>query len=103
MQRMKADIEKAYGLKAQLLGPDNEDSQHVRVLNRLLTWTKDGTRYEADTRHAEIVINEDGLEDATGAIAPGRNEEGSTQSDNEEKLDEYHTSQYRAIVARLSW
>ena len=30
----------------------------VRVLNRILTWTKAGVRYEADPRHAEIVIKD---------------------------------------------
>ena len=65
--------------------------------------TKDGIKYEADPRHAEIVIDEVGLEDAEGVGSPGTKEEGTTNDDNEDKLDEYHSSRYRATVARLNY
>ena len=65
---MKAELEKHYEIKTQVLGPGPEDLQQVRVLNRVLTWTKEGIHYEADPRHAEIVAEQLGLRDAKGVV-----------------------------------
>ena len=69
----------------------------------ILTWTKDGISYEADPRHAEIVIDELGLKDAKGVVTPGTTEDGATKDNNEKQLDDHHPSKYRAIVARLNY
>ena len=45
------------------LGPDNGDNKSVRILNRIVTWTNEGIRYEADQRHAELIIRHMGLSD----------------------------------------
>ena len=100
---MKAQLEKQYELKKQVLGPDEGDLKQVRVLNRVLTWSDEGIAYEADPRHAEIVIAELGLKEAKGVVAPGTKEEGNTKEDKDDKLDEASSSRYRAIVARLNY
>ena len=76
---MKHELEKSYEIKTQLLGPGKEDLQQVRVLNRILTWGPNGISYEADPRHAEIVIKELGLTEAKGVFTPGTKEEGTTK------------------------
>ena len=38
------------------LGPDKDDKRELRVLNRVLRWTETGIAYEADPRHAEILV-----------------------------------------------
>ena len=68
---MKQELEKAYEIKTQFLGPNKEESQQVRVLNRILTWGSEGISYEADPRHAEIVISELKLSEAKGVVTPG--------------------------------
>ena len=83
---MKGEFEKAYEIKTQVLGPEKEDLQQVRVLNRILTWKSDGISYEADPRHAEIVVKELGLTEAKGVVTPGTKEEGTTKDNNGEKL-----------------
>ena len=50
-------------------------------------WTEESINYEADTRHADIVTQD----------------ERTTNKDHETKLDEPRTSSYRAIVARLNY
>ena len=67
---MKHELETTFEPKTNVLGSGKEDLQHVRVLNRTLTWNHDGISYEADPRHAEIVIDE----------------LGTTTDDNAEKL-----------------
>ena len=34
------------------LGPEDTDLKQMRVLNRIVEWTDNGIRYEADQRHA---------------------------------------------------
>ena len=99
---MRAELENVYGFKTQVPRPDKEDLQQVRVLNTTLTWTKNGTNYEADPRHAEIVIEELGLKDADGVVPPRTTEERTTNADHETKLDDAHTSRYQGLVARLN-
>ena len=96
LKRMKADIETTYELKMQVLGQDNDDLQQARVLNRTRTWTKGGTSYEADPRHAEIVIDELGLKDAKGVATPGAKREGTTKDNHEDKLDEHHAGNHKS-------
>ena len=45
-----------YEIRTKLLGPQQHHSQEVKVLNRILTWGQNGISYEADPRHAEIMI-----------------------------------------------
>ena len=86
LQWMKRELEKAYEIKIQVLGPGKEDSSQVRVLNRVLTWSTDGISYEADPRHAEVVIQELGLSEAKDVATPWTKEEGTTKEDTEEEL-----------------
>ena len=43
------------------MGDGNEDTKSIIILNRIVTWTDQGLEYEADQRHAEIIIKEVGL------------------------------------------
>ena len=38
-----------------------KDIKSIRILNRIVTWTNQGLEYEADQRHAELIIQEVGL------------------------------------------
>ena len=44
-----------------IMGPDEGDVKEMRLLNRIVRWLPDGIRYEADQRHAEILIQQLGL------------------------------------------
>ena len=100
---MKKELEKIYELKTHVLGPGENDEKQVKVLNRIVTWTDQGVQYEADPRHAEIVIKQLGLENAKGLITPGTKEEVRTKEDHENEPNEEYTSIHRAITARLNY
>ena len=54
------------------LGPGKRDDKSMRVLNRFIHWTPSGIEYEADQRHAEIIVRELGLKfDSKSVNAPG--------------------------------
>ena len=68
-------------------------------MNRVVEWREDGIYYEADQRHAEIIIATLGLESNSKSVStPGR--KGSEQVDT--KLEEAQASTYRALVARAN-
>ena len=59
------------------IGPASNDEKSMRVLNRLVHWTREGIEYEADQRHAELIIQELNLKaDSKGVNTPGEHNKG---------------------------
>ena len=72
----EAELVKNFEIKTEYLGPDTRRHlQEIRVLNRVISWTADGVTYEADPRHAEILIRELQLEGSKSVTTPGAREE----------------------------
>ena len=65
-------IQEKYPVKFRgRLGPTDQDDKEIRILNRIITWTEEGILYEADQRHAEIIIREMNLKsDSKTAVTP---------------------------------
>eukprot|EP00969_Alexandrium_andersonii_P309359 13671247-Alexandrium_andersonii.AAC.1 len=40
------------------LGGGPQDLQEVRLLSRIIRWTREGLRYEVDPRHAEQLLRD---------------------------------------------
>ena len=53
---MEAALKEKYEIKTKWLGPKDHHEQEIRVLNRIITWEKDGIGYEADPRHVEVML-----------------------------------------------
>ena len=69
----------------------------VRVLSRVVCSTK--FEYEADQRHAEILVRDVGLkEHSTGVTTPGVNDDGGAVDEGE-----VHETLYKAIAARANY
>jgi len=83
------------------IGPNRDDIKSIRVLNRVIEWTPEGIKYEADQRHAEIIISTLGLKGNSNSV----NTPGLAGQDNEhgDDLDPQQSSLYRAIVARANY
>ena len=86
------------------IGPGKGDGKVVRVLNRMIEWTDTGIRYEADQRHAEIIIAELGLvEGSKGVSTPGVTTTQKEVGEDEEELNEELRRAYRGLVARANY
>ena len=84
------------------IGPDVHDDKHIRILNRVVQWTEGGIEYEADQRHAEIIVNKLGLDvNSKGVSTPGCKREWDPAEENE--LDPKDATMYRALVARANY
>ena len=62
-------------LKASL-GLEEKDDKYVRILNRVVEWDQEGITYEADQRHAEIIIREMGLSGSKKGLSVPCSREG---------------------------
>jgi hypothetical protein len=82
------------------LGPEKGDDKSIRILNRIVQWNKKGISYEADQRHAEIIMVHQGLDkDSTAMVTPGE-KYPHIDEDDEEELDGGEATKYRAMTAR---
>ena len=72
----------------------------VRILNRIVTVANDGLEYEADQRHAEILMTDMGIDEGSkGVTTPGSNSKGGQEVRGEVTGDRGE-SRYRAVAAR---
>ena len=74
---MQERLGEKYQLTVEALGPGKQHVKEVRMLNRIIRWTKEGLEYEADPRHVEIMIDQLDLKNAKPAVTPGSKEEGT--------------------------
>ena len=100
---MKEQLMTRYNIKlSAVLGPERNDDKSVRILNRIVTWTEDALEYEADQRHAELIIQELDLERARPMSTPGTIDR-QPEDDDEKELTSKEATMYRRLVARLNY
>ena len=87
LQWFNGILKGAYEVKTKFLGPDKQRHlQEVRILNRVIRWEEWGIGYEADQRHAELVVKELGLEESRPVTTPGAKEDVN-RANNENGFD----------------
>ena len=98
---LRKEVGKKFEVKASILGPEEDEVEEVTILGRVVRWTDQGLEYEADPRHAEIIVNELSLKGANGVGTPGT-KLPDTPND-ETPLSPIDTTSYRAISARINY
>ena len=107
---IEAEMHKPFLMKViGTLGPDKGDQQEIRVLNRVIRWTATGITYEADPRHAEIIVA--GLLGGSrpvstpGAAKPAAEVDAarSPQSDEDSPLTGDEVGLFRSYAARANY
>ena len=65
-------MQKAFLCKVEgRLGPEPGDTKQARILNRVVSWKKRGIEYEADPRHAEILVASLEVTQKEKVVSPG--------------------------------
>ena len=73
----------------------------VRILNRIVTMTKEGIEYESDQRHAEIIVKQMGLQPGSRAVAtPSVSVKPGDVPGDEVEIGTKEQTIFRGIVAR---
>ena len=105
------ELAKHFEIKIRgVLGDNKDEVPEIRILNRIIRWTSDGIEYEADQRHAEIIVKEMGLASASSVNSPGVKRTaidgvlcGSTQQANSRELSPEFATKYRQLGARANY
>ena len=100
------EMKKRYELKMEVLGPNAGQTEEVRVLNRIIRWTRTGLEYEPDQRHAERIISELELETCKSASTPRVQESVSAtraMTVGGVEMDDKEARRFRALAARLNY
>ena len=98
----RAKIQERFEVKFRgRLGPGAEDDKSIRILNRVVEWSKEGIHYEVDQRHAELIVSQLGLSGSAKALsAPGKKEDSNEE---DEELTHEEATKYRALTARANY
>ena len=72
----------------------------MRSLNRVVEWTSEGIRYEADPRHAESITKMMGVAGGKSLSTPVVKAEARDDDEEGELLEPQGATQYRAMTAR---
>lgn len=80
------------------IGPAATYLKAIRILDRVVQWTPEGFEYEADQRHAELIIQGLGLEGGKPVSSPGCRRDNTLADDT--ALPARDATTYRAFVAR---
>ena len=79
-------------------------SKRVNFFNRVVRFTSAGVEVECDPRHAELVIEQLGLEGRRGLSTPGIDALDDFDLEKpEDELSEGEKTSYRAIAARMNY
>eukprot|EP00973_Karenia_brevis_P082554 11445276-Karenia_brevis.AAC.1 len=71
LKGIEKGLKKKYEVKTEWLGGKSWMKKEIKVLNRKICWTEEGITYEADERHAKLIIEQLGMEGAKKTVTPG--------------------------------
>jgi hypothetical protein len=84
------------------LGGGQGELKELRVLNRVIRWSPAGLKYEADPRHAEIMVR--GVAGAERALsAPGTSSKDFEAQGEDDDLPERTARLFRSFAARANY
>ena len=96
---LQEQLEKRFEVKTDIIGhADKDHKDEGKILNRFIKAEEWGCSVEADPRHAELLVEELGIE--RGLATPGVEE---NEVEEEKDLDYVGATRYRSLVARANY
>ena len=100
LDKYEAGMQRSFDCKLKgRLGLGPEDCKEMRVLNRIVRINENGLLYEADPRHAEMIIRAFHLEDAKSVVTPGL--KAPDPDVDAEKIDSDVAEEIRRIITSM--
>ena len=97
---LKGELEGRFTAQVEVGGHGKGDSQEIKMLNRIIRATPEGWEYEADQRHAELLIQAMGVQGCKGIGSPGEEDKKWEVVENEVEVDKGEERPFRAGAAR---
>lgn len=105
LQWFEGQLEKTWLIeKRGIFGPPGTSGtvQHMRHLNRLLTWDSQGICWESDPRHVDLILAEVHVT-SSKVTTPLVKEKAQEAEEEDTYLDAEATSRYQSLAMRLNY
>ena len=103
MQWFQDVLKKRFEISTIIIGTRSGEVKEAKILNRVIRVDEEGWNYEADQRHAELIIKAMNLEGAKGVSSPGEDEKPWKEEELKELLSSHEATKYRAVAARANY
>jgi len=100
---LKSRLSERFEIKTKLMGLKAGESREERILNRVIRVTEEGWEYEADQRHADLIIKESGAASLSPLSHPGGGKRTIEQEEQIEELQGREATRFRAVAARANY
>ena len=100
---LKARLSDRFEIKTKLMGLKAGESREERILNRVIRVTPEGWEYEADQRHADLIIQESGAAKLSTLSHPGGDKRVIEEEEESEELTGKDATRFRAVAARANY
>ena len=102
---MKTKLSQRFEIKTSMVGMNAQDGEirEARILNRVIRVTPQGWEYEADQRHADLIIQETGASDKSTLSHPGGDKKVLEEEGDSKELTGSEATRFRAVAARANY
>ena len=100
---LESELSKKYEIKTNRIGHGTHCSAEGQILNRVVRATERGYELEADPRHAELVVEQLGLQTAKGVTTPGTDDPEDIDEESNELLGPSEATAFRGMAARCNY
>ena len=100
---LKEQLSQRFEMKTTSMGLKEGESKEERILNRVIRVTSEGWEYEADQRHADLIIQEMGASKMSTLSHPGGDKKVIEDEEKSEELQGKEATRFRAVAARANY
>ena len=102
---MNKKLEERFEIKTTMVGRNAADGEQpeAHILNRVIRVTENGREYEADERHADLIVREAGAEKMSGLSHSGGDKKGIEEEEKSSELQGAAATRFRAVAARANY
>ena len=103
LQWLEKCLKERFEIKSKMTGLREGESREERILNRVIRVSESGWEYEADQRHADLIIRETGASKLSSLSHPGGDKKTIEEEVKSEELKGQEATRFRAVAARSNY
>ena len=98
-------LKERFEIKSTTVGTNQSagEVREARILNRIIRITEEGWEYEADQRHADLIVKETGADKLSTLTHPGGDKAVISAEGETESLVGAEATRFRAVAARANY
>ena len=100
---LESRLKERFEIKSKTMGLKEGESREERILNRVIRVSENGWEYEADQRHADLIIRETGADKMSPLSHPGGDKRTIEEEEQREELQGQEATRFRAVAARSNY